>query len=113
MATTPEGKVKAKLNRRLKPYVDSQQVHKLMPVQTGFGAVGLDYHLCAGGHYVAIETKARAGLGLTKLQLATQEHIEQAGGHVLIVYDDASVDHAIRIIEFYIANEALRKKFAA
>lgn len=111
MATTPEGKVKAKVNRRLKPYVEAGQVHKLMPVQTGFGAVGLDYHICAGGQYIALETKARAGLGLTALQLSTQAAIESAGGEVLIVYDDESLDHAIRIIEYYIAGAALRKKF--
>lgn len=113
MATTPEGKIKGKLNRKLQPFIDAGQIYKLMPVQTGMGAVGLDYHLCVAGHAVMIETKAKAGLGLTARQLDTQARIERAGGTVLICYDDVSIAYVMEVIQVLIAHKALKDRFAA
>ena len=39
---TPEGRVKASINRVLKAF----GVYYFMPVQTGLGARGVDYHCC-------------------------------------------------------------------
>lgn len=96
---TPEGRIKAKVNRRLKPLVDQRKVHKLMPVQTGFGSAALDYHLCVNGQYVCIETKKDAKSKLTPRQLDTKAHIEAAGGLVFIVCDDTTCEIACGYIE--------------
>lgn len=85
---TPEGKVKAKVNRRLAAY---PAIFKFMPVQMGMGIPGLDYFLCVGGKFAAVETKVK-GKHLTPRQLQTKETIEKAGGKVFVVDDDASLD---------------------
>jgi hypothetical protein len=58
MATTPEGRVKAKV----KAYLDSlgpDVCWYYMPVQNGMGVVGIpDIIACIYGRFVAIETKA-------------------------------------------------------
>lgn len=54
---TPEGKVKAEI----KKYLDSIGAYYFMPVQTGYGAAGLDFYCCITGHFVAIEAKAPHG----------------------------------------------------
>lgn len=112
---TPEGRVKNQLNTRLKPLVDQRKVHKLMPVQTGFGIPGLDYHLCVAGWYVAIETKKDAKGKLTPRQLETKAHIEEAGGYVFVVYDHQTVN---MVMEFIVtlcnvsdAHRAVQKEF--
>lgn len=108
---TPEGRIKASLNRRLKPMEDQQKIHKLMPVQTGFGKPGLDYHICAGGWYVCIETKADASKKLTPRQLQTKAEVEGAGGYVFIVFDKESEDKAVAFIETLVHVTPLRRQW--
>jgi hypothetical protein len=84
---TPEGRVKAAVNRLLKPYIDAELVYKFMPVQTGYGRKTLDYLLCVVGHFIAIETKKPGG-ALTGLQLEHKREIEAAGGKVFKVDGD-------------------------
>lgn len=91
---TPEGKVKAKVTAALK---EIGYVWKFMPVQTGYGTPALDYLLCVGGRFIAIETKKK-GKELTARQELTKAAIEFAGGIVLVVDDDASLERAIKII---------------
>lgn len=55
-----------------------------MPVQTGYGAPALDFHVCYRGHYLGIETKA-TGKKLTKRQAFIADEIKNAGGKVLVV----------------------------
>jgi len=93
---TPEGRVKAKLNRALKPL--EPWVWRFMPVQNGMGAPGLDYFLCVNGRFVAIETKA-PGKKLTPRQETTKAKIIAAGGTVLVVDDDQSHGFAMRTIQ--------------
>jgi len=81
---TPEGKVKAAVNRLLKPYIERYEVYKFMPVQTGYGMKTLDYLLCAWGKFLAIETKA-PGKEPTELQETYIREIEAAGGKVFVV----------------------------
>lgn len=93
--TTPEGLVKAKLNRALAHIV---RLYRFMPVQNGMGAPGLDYFLCVNGKFVAIETKAK-GKTLTDRQNITKQRIIDAGGLVYVVDDDASITATVRALE--------------
>ena len=70
---------------------------KFMPVQSGYGTVALDYLLSIRGRFVAIETKA-PGKSLTPLQEGTKAAIEEAGGIVLVVWDESSLAIAMKII---------------
>ena len=62
-----------------------------MPVQTGYGAPGLDFHVCHQGRFLGIETK-RPGKLPTPRQHLTMSQIEEAGGATLVIgeeyYDD-------------------------
>ena len=55
---TPEGKVKARIDRLLKSYGDDLYLFK--PVQSGFGTRTLDYLGCILGGFFAIEAKRPA-----------------------------------------------------
>lgn len=90
-ASTPEGRVKARLNKRLK---ELRLLWKYMPVPSGYGMQSLDYLLCVSGHFVAIETKAK-GKRPTPRQEQTMAEIRAAGGLVFVVEDDASMDTCI------------------
>ena len=79
---TPEGKVKADVNKLLKLY--GSEVYKFMPVPGGFGPSSLDYILCVRGLFVAIETKKLGGK-LTARQEFISRQIVEAGGKVFIV----------------------------
>lgn len=93
---TPEGRVKAKLNRELRKLGAS--VWRFMPVQTGYGMPALDYLLCVNGRFVAIETKKPGGK-TTPRQNATITALETAGAFVFIVSDDASMNDALSTIQ--------------
>jgi hypothetical protein len=92
---TPEGRVKAKVKKALDTL--GADCWRFMPVQTGFGSPALDYLLSIRGRFVAIETKA-PGRKLTPLQEGTKAAIEAAGGIVLIVWDETSLEIAMKII---------------
>lgn len=92
---TPEGRVKAKVNRALKTL--GPDCWKFMPVQSGYGTVALDYLLSIKGRFVAIETKA-PGKSLTPLQEGTKTAIEAAGGIVLVVWDETTLEIAMKVI---------------
>lgn len=96
--STPEGKVKARVNARLKPGVDAGHIWKLMPVQRGFGVQALDYHLCVIGYHIVIETKAGKEQ-LTALQNVTKGQIEQAGGMVFVVRDEDTLNQTMAVID--------------
>lgn len=88
---TPEGKVKAAVKRRLDALPN---MYRFMPVQNGMGKPGLDFYLCAGGWFIAIETKAPGGK-LTARQEVTKAEIEAADGLVFVVDDEPSLDQAM------------------
>jgi hypothetical protein len=92
---TPEGRVKAKVTKALKSL--GTDVWRFMPVQSGYGTPALDYLLCIRGRFVAIETKA-PGNKLTPQQEGTKAAMEAAGGIVLVVWDETSLDIAMKII---------------
>jgi len=55
-----------------------------MPVQAGFGAPGLDFHICHQGRFLGIEAK-RPGKHPTPRQNLTIENIQEAGGNTLVI----------------------------
>ncbi len=91
---TPEGRVKARVNRALSSL---RKCYKFMPVQNGMGAPGLDYYCCIGGKFVAIETKA-PGKHLTPRQMDTVDNIENAGGVVFVIRDQEDIDNMLTVI---------------
>lgn len=92
--STPEGKIKDMVRRGL---AKLSHIYRFMPVQNGMGAPGLDFFLCAGGWFIAIETKVK-GKKPTPRQETTIAAIEAAHGIVLIVDDQESCDRAMEII---------------
>lgn len=98
--TTPEHKIKAKVNKALKPYIDAGKVWKFMPVQQGYGTPALDYLLCINGWFIAIETKKPGGK-VTARQQRTIEAIEAAGGTVFIVDDEESLGIVLDFLDLH------------
>lgn len=92
---TPEGRVKKMVKKALDTL--GPDCWRFMPVQTGYGSPALDYLLAIRGRFVSIETKA-PGKKLTPLQEGTKAAIEAAGGIVLVVWDETSLELAMKII---------------
>ena len=92
---TPEGRVKKMVIKALDSLGDG--CYRFMPVQSGYGSQTLDYLACIRGRFVAIETKA-PGKKLTPMQEITKRNIINAGGIVLVVWDEGSMAIAARII---------------
>jgi hypothetical protein len=86
-------------------------MYRFMPVQNGMGAPGLDFYLCAGGWFIAIETKA-PGKYLTPRQETTKAEIEAADGLVFVVDGPVSLDYAMDRIKAccLLANEIRKAK---
>ena len=93
--STPEHKIKAKVNRALDKLPG---VYRFMPVQNGLGAPALDYYLCAYGKFIAVETKA-PGKKPTARQYLTIEKIRNAAGLVFVVDDDLSLGHLLNALK--------------
>lgn len=94
MATTPEGKVKkaiAAMLIRLNAYYH-------MPVQQGYGRPSLDFIICMGGRFVAIEAKA-PGKRPTAIQHKTIKQIVDAGGLVFVIDGVEQVPNCESVLE--------------
>jgi hypothetical protein len=89
MGMTPEGKIKAKLDKMLK----SKERLFYFPPQAGpFGSSGIpDRIVCFRGFYLGIECKADEKKPMTGLQLRAMRQIEEAGGIFFLVYDDETI----------------------
>ena len=87
--TTPEGKIKDRIDRELGKHAPALFYHK--PVQNGMGKPILDYVCCFYSYYFAIEAKAE-DKDLTQRQQDTRDQILIAGGTVFRVRDDAELD---------------------
>lgn len=85
---TPEGRVKALIDRTLNNYKPDLWYHK--PVQNGMGKPCLDYHGLFHGEYFGIEAKA-PGERPTPRQRITMDEIERAGGHTFVIDGDSGV----------------------
>ena len=94
MAMTPEGRVKEAVKKWLK----ARKIWYYMPVQGGFGVVGIpDFICCWSGRFLAIETKAPGKRGNTT---ANQDQriaeIKSADGVAVVVDDVAQLDEVFR-----------------
>ena len=95
MATTPEGKVKARVVNVLKMH----SVYYFFPTTFGMGRSGVpDIICCVDGNFLAIECKAGKGK-TTALQDVEIESVRRAGGTALVVNEDnvGAVSEFIRL----------------
>ena len=92
--STPEYKIKAKVKRRLD---ELPCLYQFRPVQNGMGAPSLDILVCAGGWFIAIETKA-PGKKPTPRQEETIKQINAAHGLVFVVDSDETLEAAMKVI---------------
>ena len=89
MATTPEGKIKTKLDKMLK----YEKVWYYSPQAGPFGRAGVpDRVAILGGQFIGIECKADRSKKPTALQLKCMQEIEDAGGKCFVVCDDESIE---------------------
>ena len=82
---TPEGRVKADVKKLLK----ARGIWYFMPMQNGFGVVGIpDFICCWEGRFLAIETKAPGQRGNTTAnQDRRLQEIRENGGLSVVVDD--------------------------
>ena len=78
--STPEGRVKDSVKKTLTRF----GVYYFMPVQTGYGKPGLDFHCILYGKAFCVETKA-PGKKLTPRQEITKKEIEASGAPVFVI----------------------------
>ena len=84
MATTPEGRVKAKVVKMLK----ERGVYYFFPATFGLGRSGVpDVVCCQGGRFLAVECKAGKGK-TTALQDREIAAIRTAGGTALVINEN-------------------------
>lgn len=96
MATTPEGRIKKKLDKQLK----LRDVWFFNPQAGPFGRAGVpDKILCVRGHLVGIECKADRTKRPTALQVSSMAAIERAGGKCFVVCDDETMQTALDYID--------------
>ena len=89
MATTPEGKIKNKLDKMLK----YEKVWYYSPQAGPFGRAGVpDRVAILGGQFLGIECKADRSKKPTALQLKCMQEIEDAGGKCFVVFDEESIE---------------------
>jgi len=89
MATTPEGRVKARLDKMLK----AEGVWYYSPQAGPFGVAGIpDRVAIVAGQFVGIECKADKTKKPTALQMKCMGDIERAGGKCFVAYDDETIE---------------------
>ena len=89
MATTPEGKIKNKLDKMLK----YEKVWYYSPQAGPFGRAGVpDRVAILNGQFIGIECKADRTKKPTALQLKCMQEIKDAGGKCFVVCDDESIE---------------------
>jgi len=95
---TPEGRVKNKLDRRLKKLGPSVWFYS--PQAGPYGAAGIpDRIVCVKGRMVGIECKRDRSHKPTKLQEKCMAKMTEAGAICLVVYDDTTLEMAIATIQ--------------
>jgi len=93
MATTPEGKVKKKLDEMFKKYKD-KGVWFFSPQSGIYGRSGVpDRIACVAGRFISVEVKAPGKLAnTTALQDQCGQEIMAAGGIWCVVDGDAGIE---------------------
>ena len=90
---TPEGKVKAEV----KKYLKEIGAYYFMPVQTGYGAAGVDFYICYEGWFIAVETKAGEAIPKPR-QRKVLNDVESCGGLSLCINKIESLQRCIEWI---------------
>ena len=84
MAMTPEGKVKAKVKKKL----DEAKAYYFMPATGGYGKSGVsDIVACVNGWFIGIECKAGTNKP-TALQQNNLNDIKRSGGTALVINEN-------------------------
>jgi len=84
MAMTPEGKVKAKVKKKL----DEAKAYYFMPATGGYGKSGVpDIVACVNGWFIGIECKAGNNKP-TALQQNNLNDIKRSGGTALVINEN-------------------------
>jgi hypothetical protein len=93
MATTPEGRVKAKV----KEYLKARGIWWFMPVSNGMGSHGIpDIIAIIDGRFVGIECKAPGKRNNTsELQKTQIAAINAAGGLAIVIDDPEQLPHLL------------------
>lgn len=107
-ASTPEGKVKAKI----KAYLKSLGVWSCTPVGSMYMSAGVpDILCCWQGYFVGIEVKAPGNEGrTTALQDFQLDAIQKAGGIAIVASAVADVEAIFKFIESRYAHETIPEK---
>lgn len=88
--STPEGRVKAKLDKLLKSYGD--ELFYFSPQAGPYGRAGIpDRIVCVRGYFLGIEVKKDHAAKPTPLQEKCMLDINKAGGRTFVVYDDVTI----------------------
>lgn len=95
---TPEARTK----KNVKALLEVNGVYHFFPPANGYGRAGIpDIVCCLNGRFFAIECKAGKGK-TTALQDRELARISEAGGYVLVVYDDPEDYQALLDLIIYI-----------
>ena len=95
MATTPEGRIKSKLRRKL----SQLNCWVYIPQSGAFGKSGVpDILVLANGKLFGFECKANVKKKPTDLQVIAMETMDKHGAHCMVVYDDETIDEAYRLV---------------
>ena len=99
--TTPEGKIKKKIDKMLK----ARDLWFFKPQAGPFGRSGVpDYIICVAGNFLAIEAKSGPTRKPTALQAQCMKKIEAAGGKCFVVSDAATLGAVEDIIGEALSN---------
>lgn len=89
MATTPEGKIKRKLDKMF----HEERVWFYSPQAGPFGVAGIpDRVACVDGLFLGVECKSDKTKKPTRLQKKCMADIERAGGKCFVAYDDETIE---------------------
>jgi hypothetical protein len=95
MATTPEGKIKARLDKMLR----EEGTWFFSPQSGPYGVKGIPDRIAIhNGRFIGIEAKADKAKKPTALQTIRMKEITDAGGVCFVVYDDATIDEVRKFI---------------
>ena len=108
--STPEGKIKRKLEKMLKQF-SPDEVWSFPPQAGPFGSAGIpDRLVCAAGQFIGIEAKADKTKKPTALQEACMRKITAAGGVCFVVCDEWTIEQVRGFIVSILARKRLGVK---
>lgn len=107
--TTPEGRIKARLDRKLGVLKD-YGIFYFSPNAGPYGSAGIpDRIVIVNGQFVGVECKADGKKELTDLQKRIRIQIEAAGGKYFVAYDNKTIDAVIQWIVLELADVGITR----